>query len=337
MTKDNKFVSVIIPVYNRENCLRRCLDSVRGQSFTDWECVLIDDGSTDGSLDVCREYAAEDDRFLVYHQENQGVSVARNCGLDKAEGKYIAFIDSDDWVEPDYLLRLYDAMEDNGLVLCGITEQWMNGRYEELCEVEQLLAVDASATDTLIRMLENRILTGPVNKLYVRGVIEKEKIRFKPDLHLGEDIVFNCTYLAAIEKMKVIPYCLYHVEKQEGSLSSRILTDRFRSGMVVWRSLYDFFLTKRMYTRTGELFAGGEYCRTVSNCIGMVQHLHPYLTVSERYSYVMNIAGKVDDRMIGRFMDAASCRLAGSLIKKKMYTTLWLLFELKYIMKTIKK
>ena len=92
-------ISVVVPVYNVRPWLRRCLDSVLAQTFTDWECILVDDGSTDGSGAVCDEYAARDPRFTVIHKENGGVSSARNAGLDAAKGEYIQFLDSDDWID----------------------------------------------------------------------------------------------------------------------------------------------------------------------------------------------------------------------------------------------
>lgn len=95
-------ISIIVPVYKVEKYLHRCLDSIVAQTFTDWECILVDDGSPDGSGKICDEYAEKDGRFKVFHQENQGVSAARNKGLDNAKGEWIGFVDSDDWVSKEY-------------------------------------------------------------------------------------------------------------------------------------------------------------------------------------------------------------------------------------------
>ena len=103
---NNPAISIIIPVYNAENYLRRCIDSVLSQSFTDFELILVDDGSKDKSPQICDEYASQDTRVRVIHKANGGVSAARNDGLDIAKGEYITFIDSDDWVERDYLSTL---------------------------------------------------------------------------------------------------------------------------------------------------------------------------------------------------------------------------------------
>ena len=106
-------VSIIVPIYNREKWLRNCLDSISSQTFKEWECILVNDGSTDNSLKIAQKYAANDERFIVFSQENQGVSAARNLGLDHAQGKWVTFVDSDDEIAPDYLEILHKIGEDN--------------------------------------------------------------------------------------------------------------------------------------------------------------------------------------------------------------------------------
>ena len=103
-------ISVIIPVYNAERYIRFALDSLVGQTFKDWEAVVIDDGSNDGSAAICDEYAARDDRFRVIHTENKGVSEARNLGIELAKGDYIGFLDSDDWLGENTYELLYDGI-----------------------------------------------------------------------------------------------------------------------------------------------------------------------------------------------------------------------------------
>ena len=124
-------VSIIIPVYNSENTLRRCLNSVLAQTFTDFECLLVDDGSTDDSGRICDEYAEKDKRFRVFHKENGGVSSARNVGLDNASGEWITFVDSDDWIEGSFLDSLLNfgngslrISNFNGEVLKDYSYEW---------------------------------------------------------------------------------------------------------------------------------------------------------------------------------------------------------------------
>ena len=110
MSKERTAISIILPVYNTEKFLRPCLDSIVAQTFTDFETILVDDGSTDGSGGICDEYAMKDDRFVVVHKQNEGVAMARITGFEHSKGDYITFIDSDDIVNPLYLKKLYNTI-----------------------------------------------------------------------------------------------------------------------------------------------------------------------------------------------------------------------------------
>ena len=118
-------ISLIIPVYNSKAYLRRCLNSVQAQTFTDYEVVLVDDGSTDGSTDICDAYAAVDSRFRVFHEANRGSSLARKFGMEHALGQWYVFMDSDDDVHPQYLSRLYEAALTKGVEIA-------------ICEMQQV-------------------------------------------------------------------------------------------------------------------------------------------------------------------------------------------------------
>ena len=119
-----KLLSVIVPVYNVETYLPRCVDSILQQSYENMEVILVDDGSQDGSGKICDEYAARDSRVKVIHKENGGLSSARNAGLDTAAGEYLTFVDSDDWIEPDAYCPMIALLEENNAALvCG-------GRYD---------------------------------------------------------------------------------------------------------------------------------------------------------------------------------------------------------------
>ena len=107
-----ELISIIVPIYNVENYLRHCLDSIQKQTYQNFECLLINDGSPDNSADICREYVSKDSRFRYFEKENGGVSSARNLGIEHSKGQYITFIDSDDWVESDYLDVLYKVLKD---------------------------------------------------------------------------------------------------------------------------------------------------------------------------------------------------------------------------------
>lgn len=138
-------ISIIIPVYNAEKELNKCIDSIICQTQQDIEIILVDDGSTDGSLSICQEYAEDDCRVKVIHQKNAGVSAARNTGIGMATGRYIGFVDSDDWIEPDMFKRLLQEGKRTGadVVMCDATTVYDNGRTQ---------------TDTITQLSSNRIL-----------------------------------------------------------------------------------------------------------------------------------------------------------------------------------
>ena len=113
MTKtDNELISIVVPVYNAENYLEKCINSIIGQTYRNLEIILIDDGSNDNSLSICEKFALQDNRIKVFHQNNGGVASARNKGLSEASGEFIAWVDSDDSIEPEYIEKLYDAVKE---------------------------------------------------------------------------------------------------------------------------------------------------------------------------------------------------------------------------------
>ena len=116
--KKEELISIIIPVYNSEKYLQRCIDSIKSQTYNNIEILLIDDGSTDNSLQICNENALKDSRINVIHKKNTGVSDTRNIGIAKSKGKYVSFIDSDDYIEKNYIKKLYNAIIDKYVAIC---------------------------------------------------------------------------------------------------------------------------------------------------------------------------------------------------------------------------
>jgi glycosyltransferase involved in cell wall biosynthesis len=127
-------VSVIVPVYNAESYLRRCLDSILNQSYSDLELVLVNDGSTDGSADICNEYEKKDNRVKFLSQTNQGPALARKYGVENAEGVYVMFVDSDDYIDEGYIYGLISYMNHSDLVTSGYIDETTGNKYYDLLE-----------------------------------------------------------------------------------------------------------------------------------------------------------------------------------------------------------
>ena len=174
----NPIVSIIIPVYNVEKYLNQCLESVLHQSFPDWECFIVDDGSTDRSGTICDAWAQVDSRFKVIHKSNEGVSSARNFVLNSATGKYISFIDSDDWVDEDYLSDMLNSIDPStGLVVSGLDyEDSRNPR--SLFPPSEILINFLGKGDSSDWIPYINLLYGPCVKLYRKSIISRYGLFF---------------------------------------------------------------------------------------------------------------------------------------------------------------
>lgn len=202
-------ISIIVPVYKVERYLHKCLDSILAQTFTDWECILIDDGSPDNSGAICDEYAQQDSRFRVIHQENAGVSAARNAGLDVAQGEWITFVDSDDWVERDFLECLYNEVERTGadVAVCGIFE------HTERITESRVYTLPKQKSEILYWfMIYANYMNYPVNKIYRKQLLEKD-IRFPLGIAICEDLWFCFRVCFFAQNIVSVTVPLYHYNR----------------------------------------------------------------------------------------------------------------------------
>jgi glycosyltransferase involved in cell wall biosynthesis len=195
-------ISVIVPVYNAEEYLDRCIGSVLAQTFGDFELILVDDGSTDRSPELCEEYAVKDSRIRVIHQRNSGPSAARNTGIRASKGETLTFVDSDDLISPKMLERLYGLMARTGagMVLC---ELMMISAPEEMTSPQKEKVVvygQEQFMDMVLKIRSNRTMHYVCGKLYSRSVIDS---RFFPeDFRLGEDV--ESTFKAVIRTDRIV-------------------------------------------------------------------------------------------------------------------------------------
>lgn len=193
-------ITVIVPVYNAEKTLNRCVDSILQQIFTDFEIILINDGSTDRSGDICDEYAAMDSRICVFHKENEGVSSARNIGLDNARGEWVTFIDSDDWLCEDNTFNLVNSHHEDLLLF--------NYRIEKNAELSNAPAlIQSDYLLMLEKYLHYTILQVPWCKFFNRILIGN--LRFDISMRIGEDITFVLQYLKSCRSIAYLDYNCY--------------------------------------------------------------------------------------------------------------------------------
>ena len=224
-------ISVIVPIYNADKYLHRCIKRILAQDYTDFELLLIDDGSTDNSGTICDEYAIKDNRIRVFHKENGGVSSARNWGLDNAIGEYIMFVDSDDYMLPGMLEVMLSTLESKktDLVVCGTTETG-GGYWRPIADVDYSIN---QLKENFVSLLHTELLSPPWNKIYKKEIIGSN--RFCEDISFGEDLLFNIQYLEKCENISFIKESpFYHEKENENSLVVKFNRNRLLDIEKVW-------------------------------------------------------------------------------------------------------
>ena len=200
-------ITIIVPIYNSEKYLQRCIDSILAQTYTDFELLLINDGSKDNSGAICDEYAAKDPRVRVFHKENGGVSSTRNLGLDNAKGEWVTFVDSDDWICNYFLENLIQNGNNTSLVLeTSYNISTKNHTYN----TKEKIALFLEKTTDL------RSITTPWGKLFKLDFINTNNIRFKEGIHSGEDSIFIMDCLIRIDTINIVNHCYYQYTEMNG-------------------------------------------------------------------------------------------------------------------------
>lgn len=215
------FVSVIIPVYNVEKYLPICIESVLAQNLSDFELLLIDDGSTDGSGAICERYAAFDSRISVFHTENGGASRARNYGLDRAQGEFVVFVDADDRIEPDHLQQFAaSGIGEDGIAFSNLYEERPGGGRPTVYPLQDCRAGGGrkACMPVIAQLLRIRGFGWTWNKMFSRATIEKHGLRFDPELRYAEDEVFTAQYCAHVTHIVCNARPTYHYRYVPGSL-----------------------------------------------------------------------------------------------------------------------
>lgn len=204
-------ISVIIPVYNAEKYIAQCLDSILNQTFQDFEAIVVDDGSTDGSVEICRKYAKQDNRIKFIGKSNGGVSSARNVALAHANGKYVTFLDADDMFYPDCMEQCYGILEANQLDLLQFS---LSRVYDKLRKKELLQDIKVYNSAEFFNLRHN--VSAGANFIR-RTTILENSIKFNETIKLAEDQLFILNVIKHSRRLAIIPSVLYYYRTNENS------------------------------------------------------------------------------------------------------------------------
>lgn len=245
-------ISIIIPVYNSEGFLNKCLDSVLSQSFSEWECILVDDGSKDSSGIICDEYASRDSRFHVIHKENGGVSSARNRGIDEATGEWMFFSDSDDALEKDALrLLIGHTSDDIDLVMGGyVVESHFGGiKATAIKEADKLITVEQALTEMYL----------PTDfsyqgylwcKLFRTSLVKRFPLKFDPAIYFNEDRLFIVEYLCKTSKsVAYFTQSVYrYVDRPTGAMGAlmKSYNPKFATDFTAYVRMYETLVQRKV-------------------------------------------------------------------------------------------
>ncbi len=243
---DKPKISIIVPVYNVEDYLRECLDSIKAQTFTNWECIIVDDGSQDACPAICDEYSSKDSRFKTIHKPNGGLSSARNAGIRASEGELIGFIDSDDWIEPEMFQLLYNLITQNNadIAQVGYIKEFI-GRHSVKHHVKTTKVI--SGKEAIQEVSFNRLPNFAWNKLHRRKIMTCDF----PEGRTFEDIYVYSRWLKNVDRMVIDPSPVYHYRMRKGSIiHSNVAENRydyFQSCIESMKALEDCSDDKRTF------------------------------------------------------------------------------------------
>ena len=283
-------ISIIVPVYNTGIYLKKCINSLLNQTLRDIEIVLIDDGSTDESRDICDEYAKKDDRISVIHKRNEDVSIARNIGIKKSKGKYIGFIDSDDWIESNMYQNMYKYIKDYDvdIVFCDAVTVYDDKQSEidsfTLLEKSRLITKDKIDSSLLIQM------AGSVWRgLYKRELLQENDIYFPIDLKFSEDRIFNLYAIGYSKKIFYDKTVYYNRYIRMGSAVNKYYSNMINIVMDARRKIMEAI---QVCWNNDENIINGYELQTVGLCYTAINnefYKDSHLKYIERYKSIKKI------------------------------------------------
>jgi glycosyltransferase involved in cell wall biosynthesis len=293
----NPLVSIIIPVYNAEPYLEQCLESIVNQTYTNLQIIVVNDGSTDNSPAICDKFAENDNRIVVIHKENGGVSSARNVGLSISQGSYILFVDSDDWVEAGMVEYLISIMKETNVdvVLFGIYNDDYIQMKTYTIHFNSDLFVDKNR---LLKLLPGWIKDEKINtiygKLYHADIIKNYNIRFNESLNIAEDALFNYEVFLHVENVYLLRNCYYHYMIIDAeSLSKRYNPQKYEMLTEVNGALLELIKNNKVYS---DLLQSAYYIRAKNlySCLFDI-FMYEKKTYSEKRNLIADILRKEEN------------------------------------------
>ena len=323
-----KKFSIIVPVYNCQDYISRCIESVLNQNTKDLELILINDGSTDNTMEIIKEYKKDSDLIKVVNKKNEGVSKARNEGLKKAEGKYILFLDADDFLDENYIKEINEILKSNKnveLINFGFYSdvedmEFNNLSRDEIKHKEKFYKDKKSIKRDFVELWDNTMLYNIWNKVYVKKIIDENKIKF-PKTNWGEDVDFNRNYLNVINNMYNSNKCFYHyVRERNGAATKNYKENLFEIRKNEFKEFNDYFELWEIKKDKYYEFSCRRYIERVLGCIENVYCSN--MKFKERYNEIKKMIKDETTRETLKYAEPKSKKIKIMLIPIKLRLTL---------------
>lgn len=290
-------VSIIVPVYNAEKVLRRCLDSILNQSYKDFELIVINDGSKDKSIKIINEYKEKDNRVKVIDNKNNGVSETRNIGIKASVGEYIQFIDSDDYIEPYMIEETLIKIEENKAdsIITGLFLDIESNTEIKSSKQTFERKIEEGKKNIAIGVMERlngTYINSPVNKIYKRSIIVDNNIYMDKRIDLGEDLLFNLEYFKHCKKVIFDDKCYYHYCMQvEDNLTFKYRSDKLELMYLIYCKCNEYFNTcnidNKMLMNLNNIFIKWMY-----SCFIDLHNKNCKLSFNEKLKYIQQSRDK---------------------------------------------
>lgn len=338
---NNDLVSIIVPVYNAEKFLDRCIESILTQSYKNIEVILVNDGSTDKSSEICDFYSSSDKRIKVIHQNNLGPSVARNKGINNANGKYIQFVDSDDYIEYNMTELLVNEMRKNiDLVLCGYRNVYKDDKGKLIIKNSNTYKNNNISKNAFLNMFgklfKDYYINYIWNKLYITDIIRKNNIYFDSKIGWGEDLIFNLSYFNHCNKFSIIENLLYnYVQYNYDSITSNFNEKLYNNKKTMYDQVRRFLKMNNAYLGENKSIVETKYATSIIACL---EHLfHPESNYSND-EIMIRINEIISDNMIIQNIKyfnfgGIQNKIIGKAIKNKRVNFIFCFFKIKIFFK----
>lgn len=296
-------VSIIVPVYKVEKYIEECISSILEQTFTDFELILVNDGSPDRSGQICDELALKDNRIRVIHVENGGVSSARNIGIENARGQYIQFVDSDDTMDRTMTEKLVGNIVKykSNIVICGyklLKNDIVQNREYDLDKSVCLMDKKVFFGNIGYFLCDLNYTNPPWNKLYCREIIESNKIRFNKNISYGEDLLFNLAYFDKCNSYIILFENLYNYmfRDTQNSLETSFKREMYENQMQLYQAVVELIKQYDVYTKNNKLYLSTYLANRVVYCLKMLVHKDNNYNDIERKGIIIKMVNNEEVR-----------------------------------------